>query len=67
MPERCLFQTLEEAEMTKGKGEKLSAKKRTFNSANHPDLKGPLEPYEQEPKRRIGQHTGSGVPPLTKK
>ncbi len=25
------------------------------------------EPFEQDPKRRIGQHTGAGEPPLMKK
>jgi len=25
------------------------------------------EPFEQEPQRRIGQHSGTGIPPLMKK
>ena len=25
------------------------------------------EPFEQDPKRRIGQHSGTGTPPLMKK
>ena len=53
--------------MTKGKGEKTSAEKRTFNPANHPDPQGTREPLEQDVQRRIGQHTGAGEPPLMKK
>jgi hypothetical protein len=55
---------------TKG-GDKDFAAKNTMNPPQSGGGKQPgpqtEEPFEQDPKRRIGQHTGAGEPPLQKK
>ena len=49
----------------KTKKQKSRAQARTRGRAMSPP--STQEPFEQDPKRRIGQHTGAGEPPLMKK
>jgi hypothetical protein len=55
----------------KKSGAKSFSAKRSLNAhAMAPDNKPPKGTggqYEQDPERRIGQHTGAGKPPLMKK
>lgn len=51
-------------------GDKDAATKNTFNPPTTQQTGPPgetAEPSEQDPKRRIGQFSGAGEPPLTKK
>jgi hypothetical protein len=49
---------------------KSEKRKKRQTGKNRRDAKAPAqtrEPFEQDPKRRIGQHGGTGEPPLMKK
>jgi hypothetical protein len=59
----------------KGTGDKSSADKNTFNppqgggeqAMNTKPAVSQADQFDQDPKRRIGQHSGAGKPPLMKK
>jgi hypothetical protein len=67
----------EEGRPRRPKGNRASAHKQTFNppagGRGEPPFDGAEArsqtrgPEEQDPKRRIGQHSGRGEPPLMKK
>ena len=55
----------------RGPHSQKSKKRKQANSRHHPPETKPSgqtnEPYEQDAKRRIGQHIGTGQAPLMKK